>query len=369
MRSRFCALRILGVNVLSLLRRFLRGAYCAGVLVWVASLAAAQPVAPGDVPASAAALAGPVPSMPPIFVLNSLDASISVIDGEGRAELRRLATGKEPHHLYLSPDEKSLLVANALSDSITLVDPKTGVIQRIMTGIVDPYQLRFSPDMKWFVTAANRLNHVDIYRVTQPPGGGFELALARRVPAGKTPSHINIDTKSTVAYVSLQDSDELIAIDLATQMPRWTVPVGKLPADLYLTADDRTLLIGLTGDAFVEAYDVSGAQPRLIKRIATGDGAHAFRAWGDKRHVLVSNRVANTISRLDTQTLTVTDTYPAPGGPDDMDLSPDRRYIFVASRWARKLTVIDTEAKKVVRQVPVGKSPHGVWTLQHAGRL
>ena len=38
-------------------------------------------------------------------------------------ELRRVATGKEPHHLYLSPDEKSLLVANAVGDSITLVDP------------------------------------------------------------------------------------------------------------------------------------------------------------------------------------------------------------------------------------------------------
>ena len=35
---------------------------------------------------------------------------------------------------------------------------------RLLTGILDPYQLRFSPDMKWFVTAANRLNHIDIYR-------------------------------------------------------------------------------------------------------------------------------------------------------------------------------------------------------------
>ena len=52
-----------------------------------------------------------------------------------------------------------------------------------------------------------------------------------------------------------------------------------------------------------------------------------------------------------------------------MDLSPDRKFIFVASRWAGKLTVIDTEQKKVVRQISVGKSPHGVWTLEHAGRL
>ena len=46
-----------------------------------------------------------------------------------------------------------------------------------------------------------------------------------------------------VAYASLQDSDELLAIDLATQQPRWKIKIGKLPADLFLTADDRTLLI------------------------------------------------------------------------------------------------------------------------------
>ncbi|MEY2687068.1 MAG: hypothetical protein RL375_1266 [Pseudomonadota bacterium] len=307
---------------------------------------------------------------PPIFVLNSLDATLSVIDPVTYTELRRVPTGKEPHHLYLAPDERSLLVANAMSDSLTLVDPRTGEVQRTIPDIVDPYQLRFSPDMKWFCTAANRLNHVDIYRVTKSnAAGGFDLALAKRVPASKTPSHLMIDTRSTVLYVSLQDSDQLMAIDLATQTIRWTTSVGKMPADVYVTQDDRTLFIGLTGDSVVEAWDVSGAAPRLLKRIPTGEGAHAFRAWGDKRHVLVSNRVANTISRIDTQTMAVVDTYPAPGGPDCMDVSADQRYIYVASRWARKLTIIDTQTRKVVQQVNVGKSPHGVWTLEHAGRL
>jgi YVTN family beta-propeller protein len=101
-----------------------------------------------------------------VFVLNSLDASVSVIDAQTFAEVKRIPTGKEPHHLYLSPDEKSLLVANALSDSLLFIDPTTGEVQRTLTKIVDPYQLRFSPDMKWFVTTANRLNHIDIYRWT-----------------------------------------------------------------------------------------------------------------------------------------------------------------------------------------------------------
>lgn len=304
----------------------------------------------------------------PIIVLNSLDASISVIDATTFATIKKVPTGKEPHHLYLTPDEKSLIVANALGDSLTFLDPQTGDVQRVVAGISDPYHLRFSPDMKWFVTAANRLNHVDIYR-WQPGDEKTPLKLAARVPASRTPSHLSIDSKSTVVYASLQDSDELVAIDLATQKLRWKVPTGKLPADVYLTADDRLLFVGLTGDKFVEVYDVSGATPTLVKRIETGAGAHAFRALGDQRHIFVSNRVANTISKLDTRGLNVVESYPAPGGPDCMEFLADGKTLLVTSRWARQLTIIDTQQKKVVRQVPVGKSPHGVWTLDHARRV
>jgi YVTN family beta-propeller protein len=299
----------------------------------------------------------------PIFVLNSLDATVSVIDPVTWSETRRIPTGKEPHHLYLTPDEKSVIVANALSDSLTFIDPRTAEVQRTVRGVLDPYQLRFSPDMKWFLTAANRLNHVDIYH-----WDGKEMQLAKRVATGKTPSHIWVDTKSTTAFVSMQDSDELVAIDLATQALKWRTKTGPMPADVFGSPDDRHLLVGLTGGDGVEVYDVSAKEPRLLKTIKTGAGAHAFRAAGDRRHVFVSNRVANTISRIDIQSLEVVSTLPAPGGPDCMEVSADGKLLMVTSRWARKLTVIDVEAKKVVRQVNVGKSPHGVWTLDHAPR-
>ncbi|HSV51501.1 MAG TPA: YncE family protein, partial [Burkholderiaceae bacterium] len=297
----------------------------------------------------------------PIFVLNSLDASVSVIDPATWTETKRIPTGKEPHHLYLTPDEKSLVIANALGDSLTFVDPKTAEVQRTVRGILDPYQLRFSPDMKWLITAANRLNHVDIYR-----WDGKEMTLAKRVATGKTPSHIWIDSKSTTAFVSMQDSDELVAVDLGQQAIKWRVKTGPMPADVYGTADDKFLLLGLTGSDGVEVYDVSGKEPKLLKKLRTGEGAHAFRGAGDKRHVFVSNRVANSISKIDMQTMEVVTSYAVPGGPDCVELSADGKLMMVTSRWARKLTVIDTETKKIVRQVNVGRSPHGVWTLDHA---
>jgi YVTN family beta-propeller protein len=310
-----------------------------------------------------AAQAAPTVVVPPVFVLNSLDATVSVVDPVSWKEIRRIPTGKEPHHLYLTPDEKSVIVANALGDTLTFIDPRTAEVQKVVRGILDPYHLRFSPDMKWFITAANRLNHVDIYRWT-----GTEPVLSKRIATSKTPSHLWVDSRSTVVYSSMQDSDELVAIDLTTQAIRWRIKTGPLPADIFGTPDDKYLLVGMTGGEGVEVYDVSGAQPRLAQRLPTGKGAHAFRAIGDKRHVLVSNRVANTISKIDYQAFKVVDVFPGPSGPDCMEISADGKRIMVASRWAGMLSVIDMERKAVVQQVKVGKSPHGVWTLDHAPR-
>jgi DNA-binding beta-propeller fold protein YncE len=300
---------------------------------------------------------------PPIFVLNSQDATIHVIDPDSWGVVQRIPTGKEPHHLYLTPDEKSVIVANAANDSLTFIDPRTAQVQRVVRGIIDPYHLRFSPDMKWLVTVANRLNHIDLYR-----WDGANLTLAKRIPSSKTPSHIWIDSKSTTVYSTMQDSDELVAVDLATQTIKWRVKTGSLPADVFGTGDDRFLLVGMTGGREVQVFDITAQPARLVKTIPTGEGAHAFRALGDGRHLFVSNRVANTISKIDLETLEVVDRFKAPGGPDCMEVTADGRLLLVSSRWIQKVSVIEIATGRLLRQIRVGKSPHGIWTLEHARR-
>ena len=192
----------------------------------------------------------------------------------------------------------------------------------------------------------------------------------RRIATGRTPSHLWIDSRSTTVYSSMQDSDELVAIDLATQTLVHRVKTGSRPADVFGPPGDNTLLVGLTGGTGVQVFEVAlGQAPRAVGQIDTGKGAHAFRALGDRRHVLVSNRVANTISQIDYTRGAVVAEFPAPAGPDCMDVSADGTLIMVGSRWAGKLTLIDIAQRRVVNQVKVGRSPHGVWTLDHAGRI
>ena len=105
---------------------------------------------------------------------------------------------------------------------------------------------------------------------------------------------------------------------------------------------------------------------RSVARLRTGRGAHNFRGAGDRRHVYVSNRVDNSISRIDMNSLQVVQSIPVPGGPDCMEILDDRRTMWVTARFARQVAIVDLEAGRVTRTVPVGRSPHGVYLHNRA---
>lgn len=294
-----------------------------------------------------------------VVVLNSGDATISLIDPVDFNVTQTFPVGKEPHHLMATPDNKSLIVANATGNQLVFLDPHSGQVQRIMRDVVDPYQIGFSPDQKWFVSAALRLDRVDIYRYE-----GGVLQLSKRLPLSKMPSHIAFDADSTTAFITQQGNDKISAIDLETQQIKWTMAVGKLPAGIVMTPDNKYLLVGIMGSDYVEVID--WRTQKTVKRIVTGDGAHNFRAMGDKRHVFVSNRVANTINILDTATLENVGTIAVPGGPDCMEITEDGQTMWVTLRWIKKVAVIDLGTRKLLRTIAVGRSPHGIYLQNRA---
>jgi YVTN family beta-propeller protein len=294
-----------------------------------------------------------------VVVLNSGDATISLIDQDTRKEIRRFEVGKEPHHLMATPDGRTLIVANAAGNDLMFLDPKTGEIRSRLRDIPDPYQIGFSPDRKWFVVAGNRLDRIDVYAVQ-----GDDLKLAGSIPAPKTPSHITFSADSQVAFVTIQDSNELVAVRLGDRAVLWKMKVGAMPAGVWMTPDDRHLLVGMTGADHVEVIDWRTQKP--VKRIATGKGAHNFRPLGDGRHLFVSNRVDNTISVIDQATLERLYDIPVPGGPDCMEVTADGKLLWVTQRWIKQVAIVDIAQRKVVDKVAVGRSPHGIFFVNSA---
>jgi DNA-binding beta-propeller fold protein YncE len=283
-----------------------------------------------------------------VIVLNSGEATLSLIDETSRQVVGTVPTGKEPHHLMVTPDNSSLIVANSVSNNLMFVDPKSGQVQRWVENIEDPYQIGFSPDRKWLVTTGLRLDRLDIY-----------------LPLAVMPSHMAFTNDSKTVFVTLQVSGELAAIDLPTQTVKWKMKVGKVPAGLWMTPGEKYLLVGMTGADYVAVVD--WRNQKVVKTIQTGKGAHNFRSLADGKHVAVSNRVASTISIIDEETLTnVGDITGLMPGPDDMELSADKRYLWVTFRFARHIGIIDLNTRKLIQTIAVGRSPHGIYFFNRA---
>jgi DNA-binding beta-propeller fold protein YncE len=290
-----------------------------------------------------------------VLVLNSEEASYSVIDRTTRTEIQRLPVGREPHHLIATPDGKEVLVGSTVTNELLVLDSKTGEKKRVVRDIIDPYHLAFSPDGKWFVTVAYRLDHVDIFHAD-----GFRLA--GRIFIDGMPSHMAFDAASKTVYITLQQSGRVVAFDLATQALKWNMPVGNAPAGIIMVPEDKRLVVALTGEDGVVTLDPKDGT--VTGRLQTGKAAHNFWPKGDGRHWFLSNRVEGLVSLLDVQDMKVVASVKIPGGPDCMAITPDGKELWVTQRFLRRVAIVDIEQMKVIGNIPVGKSPHGVFMLQ-----
>ena len=281
------------------------------------------------------------------FIINSGAASISVVDMATQQEVRRIPVLREPHHLVLSPDGKSLLVGDTAGNEMLFLDPATGAIQKRMP-VADPYQLGFSPDGKFLTVAGLARNQIDVYDAAS-------MKLLKRFPVVSTPSHVAYAADSGAVYVSLQDSDRLVAIDLRGLTVLWNQPVGKTPAGVLW--HQGKVLVADMGTDYVAQVDP--ADGRVLAKIQTGKGAHNLFLSPDRKVLWVNNRAGGTTAALDAATLKVMRTYAIPGGPDDIDFAPDGK-LWITRRWAEKVAVLDP-ATGSYQTVAVGRSPHGLF--------
>ena len=281
------------------------------------------------------------------IVINSGDATLSLLDGATGAEIRRVPVLREPHHFALSPDGKQLLVGDAGGNEMLFLDPRTGEIKRRMP-MADPYHLGFSPNGKWLVVTGLGRNQVDMYDAAS-------MQLVKRFPASSMPSHLAYSPDSSMAYVTLQGTNRLAAYDLKRQSVLWTVEVGSTPAGV-IWHQGKLLVANMGTDYIAQLDPVDG---HVERKVHTGRGAHQIFPSPDGKLLWVNNRVDGTTVSLDAANLTPIRTYRVPGGPDCIEFAPDGK-LWITQRFIQKVGILDP-ATGALQSVPVGRSPHGIF--------
>ena len=297
-----------------------------------------------------AALLAPPPAQAAgaVLVMNSNEATLSVIDLGTRRELGRIPVLREPHHWALTPDGADLLVADTGANELLVLDPSSFELRRRLP-VGDPYQLGFSPDGKLLVVNSLARAQVDVYEA-----GTYRLV--KRFRLKSMPSHLAYAPDSATVFVSLQGTGRLAAIDLRRMEVRWTTDVGTTPAGvMWLNGRVLVANMGSNDVAVVNPEDGS-----VERRIHTGKGAHQLFLSPDSTKLYVNNRLdTNSVTVLDAATLALLRSYHLPGGPDDIAFAPDGRLWFTL-RFANKVAVLDPASGRV-DEINVGRSPHGIF--------
>ena len=298
-------------------------------------------------------------ALPPLaMVMNSGEASVSVIDMTARRVIKTTPTLREPSHWALTPDRARLYIADAGGNSLFILDPLTGDGMGFKR-IADPYQLGYTPNARYLLVNALRLNHIDIYDAAS-------LNLVKRFSAGAMPSHLDFSPDGGASFHSCQGSDTMVSLDLAGLRIRWTAKIGKTPAGvLWLNGSVLACIMGEDHLAVIDP--ATGA---VTRRVVTGIGPHNLFLSPDRSVLYVSNRIGGSLAALDPQTLEPRRTYDLPGGPDDLGIAPDGK-LWIALRFREKVAVMDTRTGDY-ETIDVGRSPHGIFLnteMRRPGKL
>jgi YVTN family beta-propeller protein len=282
-----------------------------------------------------------------VLVMNSGEATLSVLDVATQREVRKIPVLREPHHVMLTPDGKDLLVGDTVANELYDLDPDTFAMRRRIP-TADPYQLGFSPDGKYLVINGLARAQVDVLDAAT-------YRLVKRFPLRSMPSHMAFAPDSSVVYVSLQGTAKLAAIDLREMKVRWIAATGPAPAGV-LWSHGRVLVANMGSD---DVWVIDPHTGRTERKIRTGKGAHQLFPSPDGRLIYVNNRVAGTTVALDAATLNEVRSYRLPGGPDDIVFAPDGK-LWLTLRFVHKVALLDPASGRY-ETIDVGRSPHGIF--------
>jgi YVTN family beta-propeller protein len=313
-----------------------------------------------------------------VYVPNSRDGTVTVIDSRTYRVVRTFWTGALPQHVVPSYDMTTLWVANNHGNTLTPIDPATGRAGKSIP-VADPYNLYFTPDGRFAIVVAERLRRLDFR-------DAGTLKLVQSVPLQcKGVDHMEFTADGHAALATCEFSGQLVKLDLATRtvVGYLTLDPGGLgsaamPQDIRASPDGRVFYV-----ADMRANGVFLVDPVAFRRvgfIATGKGTHGIYPSRDGRLLYVSNRGWNTpaggrrgpgsVTVLDPATQRIVATWPVPrgGSPDMGNVSADGTELWLSGRYDDEVYVFDIATGRLAHRIRVGREPHGLCVWPQPGR-
>jgi YVTN family beta-propeller protein len=229
-----------------------------------------------------------------VYVPNSLDNTVSVIDPKTHKVVDTFKVGKLPQHVVPSYDLKTLWVLNNHSNSMIPINPNTAK-PGMAVNIEDPYNLYFTPDGRYVIGVSEEYKQLNFY-----DSKTMKLYNSVHVDCAGV-NHMNFTADGRFAVATCEFSAQLLKLDLAYQkilgylslsMPMQSsvvkelqisrdgnvslvgdAPHGSMPQDVRLSPDGSVFYVA---DMMMNGLIlIDPVQFKKIGFIPTGVGTHS----------------------------------------------------------------------------------------------
>lgn len=260
-----------------------------------------------------------------------IDAETLAIESAADIEI-----GRHPAHVIIDAQGKLIYVTNSEDDNVLVIDvAQKKVIGDIKTGKF-PHGLRMSPNGREIYVANVNDNSVSVIDVAQSKE-------VTRIPVGKAPVQVGFTPDGGRAYVSLRDENSVAMIDTAQRKKIATIAVGRNPIQVFVTPDGHSVYVanqGTEADPDNTVSVIETANNSVIATIETGKGAHGIVISDDGRYAFIANTVDDTVSVIDTETRKVINNIKVGKGPNGITFKsavPVREFRLVAQETTWEL--------------------------------
>ncbi len=253
--------------------------------------------------------------------------------------------------MQLTRDGKYIYVGDSLEDSLQVIDTSTKrVVDKIRVGI-DPRGIELTPDGRYaFIGGVSTTSVVVLDTATNK--------VAYTIDVGSNPSWLAITPNGKRAYVTYDDR-YVAVIDIEARKVIDKVDMGPLyTLGVIITPDGRYVFIGHPDNNTFSVMETT-----TNKVIATLDKANFLAITPDSKRAYVTQFYQNSVAVIDVETRKVIDTiaikkakavvYDKEVGssPIGAAITPDARYVFVTIPFNGSVDVIDTSKNKIISTI------------------
>jgi YVTN family beta-propeller protein len=301
-----------------------------------------------------------------VYVANTDEASVSVIDASTNRVIGQIPVSKNPHAIIISPDKTRFYVPSESEDVLDVIDRASlASIAKVPLGR-RPNNLAITPDGRYVYVCIRQESYVEVVDTRT-------LQVVKKIPVGRNPHNVYLLPDGKHMLATSMGDNKLTIIDTETQEPSSEIPLPGVPRPLTWEGTDRLFvqLSNLHGFLVMDfaTHNIekkvmlpeapSGAKPLIPETFS-----HGIALTPDRKTLWVNSLLNNSVSVFSLPDLKLLSTIPVGRGPDWMTMLPDGSRCYVSNAGSNSVSVIDTRSRKELMQIPVGRIPKRIISVE-----